>query len=286
VQSILKNEKYAGNAILQKGYTIDFLTKKRKKNEGEVPQYFVENSHPAIIEPEIFELVQEEIRRRAAIGKQLSGSGAFVCKIVCSDCGGFYGSKVWHSNSEYRRFIWRCNRKYLNDDACQTPHLTEDEIKIAFVQAWNQLIAGRNRYIAEYEAAITDLTEDTAFDERSARLKMECAETIAAAEVLIAANASTSQDQERFRVEHDTLVARYDAIRKQLEAISLEKQERAVRREKIRCFIDLLKHNTAAIAAFDEKLWNAAVEIATVQSVGNVTVTFKSGTEISVGLPK
>ncbi|GHU52464.1 hypothetical protein FACS1894132_02160 [Clostridia bacterium] len=132
VQSILKNEKYAGNAVLQKKFTVDFLTKKVKVNEGEVPQYFVENSHSAIVSAETFKLAQGEIQRRKAIGKRLSGSGLFVCKIVCGDCDGFYGSKVWHSNTEHRCVIWQCNHKYKGEDTCRTPHLTEDEIKNRF----------------------------------------------------------------------------------------------------------------------------------------------------------
>lgn len=64
VKSILKNEKYKGDAILQKSFTVDFLTKKKKINEGEIPQYYVENSHPAIITPEVFDLAQHEIKKR------------------------------------------------------------------------------------------------------------------------------------------------------------------------------------------------------------------------------
>ena len=69
VESILKNEKYKGDALLQKAFTVDFLTKKQKKNEGEVPQYYVENSHPAIIDPAEWKLVQRELERRKAIGR-------------------------------------------------------------------------------------------------------------------------------------------------------------------------------------------------------------------------
>jgi len=64
IKSILTNEKYKGDALLQKCYTIDFLTKKRKKNESEIPQYYVKNSHQAIISPEIYDLVQEELKKR------------------------------------------------------------------------------------------------------------------------------------------------------------------------------------------------------------------------------
>src|SRR5690625_6974423 len=54
VKSILSNEKYKGDALLQKSYTVDFLSKKKKINEGEIPQYYVENNHEAIIDPAVF----------------------------------------------------------------------------------------------------------------------------------------------------------------------------------------------------------------------------------------
>ena len=69
VLSILTNEKYKGDALLQKTFTVDFLTKKHKVNEGEVPQYYVEANHEAIIPPEEFEQVQAEVARRNKIGK-------------------------------------------------------------------------------------------------------------------------------------------------------------------------------------------------------------------------
>lgn len=92
VESILTNEKYKGNALLQKKFTVDFLTKKQKINEGEVPQYYVEHSHPAIISPKEFDLVQTELERRKGIS--YSGMSLFSSRIICGDCGSFYGSKV------------------------------------------------------------------------------------------------------------------------------------------------------------------------------------------------
>jgi site-specific DNA recombinase len=131
VLSILQNEKYKGDAMLQKSFTVDFLTKKKKINEGEVPQYYVENSHPAIITPEIFDLVQHEIKKRKEAKGYKTSGGCFSGKIVCSECSSFYGSKVWHSTSKYRRVIWQCNSKFKNGEKCNTPHLYEDDIKKA-----------------------------------------------------------------------------------------------------------------------------------------------------------
>lgn len=113
VRSILTNEKYKGDALLQKSYTVDFLTKKKKVNEGEIPQYYVEGNHEAIIQPEVFELVQQELKRRKQGRGPHSGVHLFSGKIRCGQCGEWYGSKVWHSNSKYRRVIWQCSILYF-----------------------------------------------------------------------------------------------------------------------------------------------------------------------------
>ena len=127
---MLSNEKYKGDALLQKEFTVDFLTKKHKKNEGEVPQYYVEGNHEAIISPKVFDLVQAELeRRKRTKGSRYSGVSIFSNKIKCGDCGSWYGLKVWHSTDKYRKVIYRCNRKFDGDEKCGTPHVTEEEIK-------------------------------------------------------------------------------------------------------------------------------------------------------------
>ena len=77
ITSILGNEKYKGDALLQKKLTVDFLTKKQKPNEGEVPQYYVQNSHPAIIEPDEFDAVQAEIERARVLVGRLAVAARF-----------------------------------------------------------------------------------------------------------------------------------------------------------------------------------------------------------------
>ena len=105
IRDLLSNEKYLGNALLQKKFTVDFLSKKMKINEGEVPQYYIENSHEAIIDPMEWDAVQDEFKRRKSIGRAYSGKSVFGAKIVCGDCGGFYGSKTWHSTDKYKTVI-------------------------------------------------------------------------------------------------------------------------------------------------------------------------------------
>ena len=102
---MLGNEKYKGDALLQKTFCEDFLTKKMKTNQGEVPQYYVENNHEAIIDPETFEMVQRELARRTKGKNRHSGVHLLSGRIKCGDCGGWYGSKVWHSPEKCKRTI-------------------------------------------------------------------------------------------------------------------------------------------------------------------------------------
>ena len=82
-------------------------------------------------------MVQAEIARRKQLGRNYSGSGIFASKLICGDCGGFYGQKVWHSNDPYRKTIWRCNSKFRKGQKCKTPSLTEGQIKSLFIEAYN-----------------------------------------------------------------------------------------------------------------------------------------------------
>lgn len=90
VKSILSDEKHKGRALLQKTYAVDYLTKKKKVNEGEIPQYYVEDNHEAIIDPDTFEMVQREMEKRGKGRKYHSGVHTFSSKIRCGECGSWY----------------------------------------------------------------------------------------------------------------------------------------------------------------------------------------------------
>lgn len=174
IKSILTNEKYKGDALLQKTYTSDFLTKKKKINKGEVQQYYVKNNHEAIIEPEVFDMVQKMMGQIKSGKNRQSSVSIFSSKIRCGECGSYYGSKVWHSNDKYRRVIWQCNHKFDNEKKCSTPHLDERMIKQAFLSAINKLIPDKEQIISDLEMIKTEIFH-TAETEK-AKLKKETIE--------------------------------------------------------------------------------------------------------------
>ena len=279
VESILTNEKYKGDALLQKNFTVDFLTKKMKPNEGEIPQYYVENSHPAIISPEIFGLVQHEMKKRKDSGRYINGLGCFSGKIICGECGGIYGSKVWHSTSKYRRTIWQCNHKYKSGAHCKTPHLYETALQQAFVDAFNSLISNKDEVLQVHADIIEALIDTADLDKEHAKHQDEQDMVMGLMQKCVEENAHAALDQEDYLRRYGALLERYEAVKGGLARIADQRHERAAKRENVLRFLATLNRSDL-FTDFDEELWNTTVETATVRSAQDIVFAFKDGTEL------
>lgn len=144
IQKMLQNEKYKGDALLQKTFTVNFLTKKRSANDGQVNQYYVEDSHEAIIDKETWELVQLELARRKAFREEhqlnfyimQNKDNPFTSKVFCAECGSAFGRKNW-TISRGKRKVWQCNNRYKVKGliGCQNNHIDEGTLEKAVVMA-------------------------------------------------------------------------------------------------------------------------------------------------------
>lgn len=210
VKSILTNEKYRGDALLQKQFTTDFLQKTRKTNNGEIPQYYVEEHHEAIIPPSQFDFVQAELAHREK-GGRYSGVSIFLNKIKCGECGCWYGTKVWHSKDKYRRIICRCNGKYSKGkQPCTTPHLTEEQIKEIFLKALNTLVEEKEDTIENLNELIDTICfTDTLISEQN-KVKNEMDIITDNLSNIIKENASIAQNQKEYSKRESSLHTLYN----------------------------------------------------------------------------
>ena len=279
VRSILKNEKYKGCALLQKTYTPDFLTKKAVKNDGSVPQYYVEDSHPAIIDPDQFQLVQDIFKERARDPKH-SGATIFSGKIRCGCCGGWYGSKVWHSNDKYRRVIWQCNSKFKDKTRCKTPHLTEDEVKAAFIRLVNKLSTDREFYITELTAIKNRLGDTTELEKERRILDEQLGIDAKAVNDLIAQNARVAQNQTEYNERYEALVSRYEETERRRDELADRINQIMIRRRKLERFIETVEGLPELYTEFDAGQWAALVDSMTVHAKDRITFTLTCGMEI------
>jgi DNA invertase Pin-like site-specific DNA recombinase len=282
VMSILQNEKYMGDAILQKTFTPDYLSKKAKPNQGELPKYHVKNSHPAIIDQEIYDLVQHEIARRAG-GPVKNGLGVFARQVVCGACGGQFGAKVWHSRDKYRRVVFQCNEKYGSGKRCATPHVTEEALKRAFVVAVNQLITDRKAVVEDISLLLPKLADTTTLEKEKATALQEKEERRALLEQCVAENAATALDQLAYQERYQGLVSRYIAAQEKLTGIEEKLLQRAIRHETLQRFISELEERQDPIEQFDEMTWRCLADKVTITTAG-AQFRFKNGIEIQAGI--
>lgn len=278
IRSILTNEKYKGDALLQKSYTVDFLTKKKKMNEGEIPQYYVRDNHEAIIPPETFEMVQTLMATRKKGKNRLSSVSIFSSKIKCADCGSWYGPKVWHSNDAYRKVIWQCNHKF-EGEKCGTPTLTEDKIKELFLRAANKVVDQKEQFIAIYEQVLMKSLDTTALESELSELEAEINIAAELIEDCINENAHVALDQTEYQKRYDALVARFDKAKGRQTEVTDLIAERKARKHQIESYLNELR-GREPLTEFRNTDWLAMVDYITVHSKKDIRVTFKDGTEI------
>ncbi len=210
-----------------------------------------------------------------------SGVSIFSSKIKCGDCGAYYGSKVWHSNDKYRRVIYRCNNKYKGC-TCQTPHVTEEEVKEAFIKALNELLDGKDEILANVQLIKRTLCNTTDLEKQKNALEQELDVIVDMTQNTISENAKVVQDQSDYQERYEGLIQRYDSVKESLDKIVSQIADRKARAASFTEFSKELKKRDGVVAEFDERLWGSLVECVTIGKKKEMVFRFRDGTEITI----
>lgn len=217
IRAILTNEKYKGDALLQKSYVADFLTKKQVINQGEVPQYYVTGSHEAIISPAVWDFVQAELAKGATNQRTQHRTRPFSSTLVCGQCGHFFGSKTWHAGSKYEKVIWRCGHKYSGQEKCSTGHISDQRLKDLFLKAVRLRFGSpADETVSQ---AVLDALDTSDLEVEAAGLLAQINEVAKKLQSMIAHNARVAQDQQAYEKtfnashqQHQALLAEHAAV--------------------------------------------------------------------------
>lgn len=277
IKRMLRNEKYKGDALLQKTYTTDFLTKKKNINRGELPQYYVENNHEAIVDRETFDAVQQVLENKG----RKSSTTIFSSKLVCGDCGHFFGSKVWHSTSKYRRVIYQCNEKYKGISKCSTPHVTEEEVIQWFISAVNQVLDNRIEVIDNLYVLLS-IGNLEVIDEQIKVLETEAEVVSQLVANLVSENAIIRQDQDKYLKKYNQLTSKYEGIVQDIESLELQRMQKSKRNKELQDFIGTLEKLGKVLTDFDELLWESLVESVMINEDKGAKFKFKNGAIVAI----
>lgn len=276
INKILRNEKYIGDALLQKTYTTDFLTKTRVKNHGAMPQYYVEGNHEAIIPKDIFMMVQEELVRRRVVHTSKNGTKrsftsnhCFSQMVYCAECDEIFRRIHWN-NRGCKSIVWRCESRLTNTGiACKARTVNEEALKKITLSAINTMILSRSNYLEILQNNIARVireseTSDTAaIDERLEELQNE-----------LIKKANNKGDYNKVAEE----IFRLRELKEKSATDSVIRDDKISR---ITELCDFLKTRPGCITDFDEALIRRLVEKITVHE-DHFTVTFKSSVSVDI----
>jgi len=271
INKILRNEKYIGDALLQKTYTTDFLNKTRVKNNGIVPQYYVEGNHEAIIPKDIFLRVQEELVRRRVVktsanGKKRSYScnHCFAQIVICGECGEMFRRIHWN-NRGCKSIVWRC----LSRLECHARTVYETVLENVVIQAINTLLGDKSTYQAQLQQniakVIREAQKSTADDIDEQLMELQ-------KELLKKANNKEAYDE---------IADQIFKLREQREKCTVDTAARDAQIARINDLQDFIKQQRTDLAEFDETLVKRWLKQITVWE-NHFTVELKSGLKIDI----
>ena len=290
IRGMLRNEKYMGDALLQKTYIADLFTRQTKKNTGELPQYYVENSHPAIIDRLTFQRVQEEMARRSSLKKvstaaktelaKYSGKYVLTELLSCGNCGSPYRRVTW-TRPEGKKIVWRCiNRLENGKKFCKdAPTLEESRIHTAVVSAMNEMFSQKTLKAILQDSIRTALlpengeTSLAAIDSRLSQLREQQYRLLQLAAAVGADSTQYDEELKKVSMEFSALVAK----RSELEKNRQDTEQADERAEQLAAELEAVD---TGIATFDEVTVRQLISAITVLSEEKLLIRFKDGTEI------
>ena len=290
ISSILKNEKYVGDALLQKTFTVDCITHKIVKNHGERPMYLVTDHHAPIIDRDTYNRVQQELARRSSkrkiSSKTTTEQGKYSSKyalselLICGNCGTPYRRTTWSARGK-KQIVWRCisrlehGKKYCPD----SPTIKEDQLHKAIIHAINNYYSCRNDIARILKANIGTVLECQG-QEEIISIENRLKEIDKARNDLVNLIASDGCDEDKLDNEFSRLYQEEQQLNERLEILKSQNKTSAETQAKLDKIMDMIEHEKFELETFDNVLIRKLIECIKVLSKTEILVIFKGGYEV------
>ncbi len=291
IKRILQNEKYIGDCLLQKTYTIDCISHKAVKNNGERPMYYVSDCHPAIIDKNTFNIVQQEIARRNAkrsvCTNTITEQGRYNSKyaltelLICGECGTAYRRCRWTSHNRDRT-VWRCiNRLEHGPKYCKSPTIDEQPLQDAIVRAINEFYNCGDDVAKVLKSAAETVLSGTIGNEIS-QIKQRLKDIDQARNDFVNLIATGATTLDSLDDEFARLYSEEEKLSQKL--LSLKAQGEAEQNELVDSIETDINNASFELEEYDDVLVRKVVECVKILSKEEISVTFKGGYEVKAEL--
>ena len=294
IDKMLSNEKFCGDACMQKTYTIDFLTKKKVKNQGYAPQYYIEDNHEAIIPKELFHQVQVEKARRASLNKAAVTRKANKAKkekskysskyvltelLTCGECGHSYRRQTWSKYGQ-KSAVWRCEDRLKQGTSSKchhSPTLKEEQLHDAIMKAINKVVENNGDFIGTFRENVIRVIGNystkgvtTEYDEQIDALQKQML-------TLIEDNARQGAVSEEFDEAYRKLSEQINELKQaKLQVVRAQKQAENYA-ERVDELDKAIKAVNPEVREFDQELVKRLIYSIKVNKGMKITIQFHSG---------
>ena len=295
VERILSSEKYKGDFLARKTFTVDPISKKKKKNTGQVSQYLITNHHPAIIEPEKFDMVQSEMTRRGCIKKndkkkhygKYSGKFPFNNLIICGDCGAKYRRTMWVEKNGEKKPVWRCVNRIQNGKTyCRrSVSISDTYLTKKTVEAINIIYKSRSRVKDILKCSIASLmgdTEQPMITKNTARLE-ELSDLMRDAIFKNATGEMTPKELEKICYEVKTESER---LRKENEEYEMTRKMKSAESSKLKQIFKAIDEMAEELTEIDNTLVRNIIEKMEVIAKDKLTIWFIGDIAYEIEIPE
>ena len=293
IRSILSNVKYKGDVLLQKTYKPSLFSDRAVQNDGDLPKYYVEGVLPRILEPEVFDRVQEELAKRGAkrptsekaktpFGRY-SGKYALSTLVVCGKCGALYRRVTWYRKGE-KQIMWRCGTRLDGKSNCpDSPTLEENKLQSAVMEAISKQYIHKDKALEVTMQSIRSvLTPETADSEYIIRTKIN---ELQKERKNLIAKALAENDDGKYDFQFARIKQELEGLQTQLGGVQAVQMAQAVDEVRMAEIAALLEKFKESDLTFDDLLVRKVVETVRVESAEKLEITFKDGNRRVVELP-
>lgn len=292
VRRIVKNEKYMGDVILGKTFTVDPISKRRLENFGEKNMYRVENNHEPIISQEVFNKAQAILNKRSAKHgnkgreEKYSRKYAFSSMIQCGFCNTNFSRRTWHANSKHEKITWSCI-KAIKQGKKNCPHsksLSEKELEEAFVDAFNMLVSKNKEITDEFLKNVEDTLNNTSTAKELRKIKKEINKIENNINKLVDLYLEKILSKEDFENKYSELLNELEKVKVKEEELQTITSKEDNLKDRIDTFRKLFENNEI-LKEFDREIFESVIEkiiVGEIDEDGNnnpysVTFIFKTG---------
>ena len=290
ITRILQNEKYVGDALLQKTFTSYCITHKVVKNHGERPMYLVTNHHDPIIDRDTYNRVQQELARRNSkrkiSDKTVTEQGKYSSKyalselLICGHCGTPYRRTTWAARGK-KQIVWRClsrlehGKKYCPD----SPTIKEEQLHRGILRAINNYYSCRNDIVRILKANIGSVLECQG-QEEILSVEKRLKEIDQARTDLVNLIASGGCDEDKLDSEFAKLYAEEQGLSERLTMLKSQNKTSEETQAKLDKIMDMIEHEKFELETFDNVLIRKLIECVKILSKTEILVIFKGGYEV------